>query len=225
MDQEPTTDFLETADIETASDDYATRFKGAVGTWFLDVQREITLELLKPYTGARVLEVASGTAQHVIYFASQREDVVWQPTDRDLQEYALEQRISAAGLPNIADPFALDIAHWPNLRPKFDMVYSANCIHIAPGHLLAPYVDGAARSLMAGGLMVLYGPFNRGGDYTSTGNREFDAMLRARDPQSGIRNFEDVVTLAKEAGLELTSDSAMPANNALLVFAKTSARS
>ena len=108
--------------------------------------------------------------------------------------------------------------YWP--VDQADAVFSANTVHIMGWPAVQAMVAGVARLLESGGMFVLYGPFNYGGTYTSASNERFDQWLRERDPESGIRNFEDIVQVAEGHGLRLRADHAMPANNRTLVWGK-----
>jgi len=157
-----------------------------------------------------VLEIGSGTGQHAAYFARELPHLVWQASD------------VAENLPGIREwvttplPIELDVDQpWPEL--KVDAVFSANTCHI----LSWPQVErmfhgiGSIRTLKT---LCLYGPFSYGGKHTSESNARCDAMLRARDPLSGLRDFDDIARLAERAGLILLEDNALPANNRLLVW-------
>ncbi|MEM1038492.1 MAG: DUF938 domain-containing protein [Pseudomonadota bacterium] len=185
-----------------------------------DKNKDVILQRLKAVLkpGHRVLEIASGTAQHALHFAKQMPEVTWQPTDRDLQEYGLKTTIAAANLGNLPAPIKLDVAAWPQDLGGYSAVYSANCIHVMPEDNLGPYVHGAAASLRPGGLMMLYGPFKYGGTFTTPSNESFDGFLSETYPGGGIRDFETVDALAQENGLSFVSDTAMPANNQFIVW-------
>ncbi len=174
--------------------------------------------VLKP--GARVLEIASGSGQHALHFAHHLENVEWQSSDRDLNEYRLIDTIRSADLKNLVAPIVLDILHWPNLRPKFDAVFSANCLHVMPEKNLKPYVEGAAKNLTQDGCLLLYGPFKYDGEFTTESNAEFSKFLTETYEDAGIRDFETVDQLAKDNGLTFESDTPMPANNQFLVWRK-----
>jgi cyclopropane fatty-acyl-phospholipid synthase-like methyltransferase len=161
----------------------------------------------------RVLEIGSGTGQHAAYFAPELPHLVWQASD------------VAANLPDIREwvsepaPIELDMDKaWPKL--EVDAVFSANTCHIMSWPQVERLFAGVAALLPAGGVFALYGPFNYHGKHTSESNARFDAMLRARDPMSGLRDFDAIAALAGRAGLTLAEDNAMPANNRLLVFQK-----
>ena len=130
----------------------------------------------------------------------------------------LINNISSFGSPNILAPESLDLAEveWPT--ESVDCVYSANVIHIIDETLGRRLIETAAKSLRAGGLFALYGPFKYQGDFTTTSNAEFDDWLKDRNTSSGIRDFEWVIRLAQDSGLTFMEDRSMPANNQFLAF-------
>lgn len=173
--------------------------------------REPILAVLKRVFADRraVLEIGSGTGQHAAYFAPELPHLRWQASD------------VAANLPGIrawgVEPIELDVENaWPSL--SVDAVFSANTAHIMSWPQVERMFAGVANLLPSNGVFALYGPFHYGGRPTSTSNARFDAILRARDPASGVRDFEDVSALAGRCGLNLLEDNEMPANNRLLVF-------
>ncbi len=172
--------------------------------------------------GARVLEIGSGTGEHVIHLAALRPDTIWQPSDPDP---ACRESIAAwtahTGLANIAPPVDLDVrtAPWP--VAEADFILCCNLIHIAPWTCTAALLQGAGRVLGAGGRLLLYGPFRRGGNHTAATNAAFDAALRRQDPDWGVRNLEDVAALAAGNNLEFVEAVPMPANNICAVFERT----
>jgi hypothetical protein len=168
----------------------------------------------------RVVEIGAGTGQHAVHFARHLPHLRWQPTDRFEHLPGLAARIAAAGLPNVAAPLELDVlqSHWPAVRS--DAVFSANTLHIMSWPAVEALFAGLPRVLAAQAVVAIYGPFKYAGRYTAASNAEFDAMLRARDPESGVRDFEAVNALAATLGLSLRADHAMPANNQLLVWEK-----
>jgi len=187
----------------------ADRNKGPI----LDALRRVL-----PSTAA-VLEIAAGTGQHAAHFAGAQPGWRWQPTDSD--ERALPAIAGrCAGLPNVCAPLSLDVmAHpWPASLGRFDAVYCANMLHIAPWATCAALMQGAAAHLDAGGVLVLYGPYIVDGEATAPSNLAFDADLRARDREWGLRRLADVVDQAKSAGLSFEQRIDMPANNLTLVF-------
>lgn len=166
----------------------------------------------------RVLEIGSGTGQHAVYFAAALPQLEWLPSDLPENHPGIEAWRAEAGLPNLQPPRLLDVhaPAWP--VDGADAVFSANTAHILDWAGVERMIAGAAALLPAGGPLVLYGPFNYGGRYTSEGNARLDAWLRARDPASGVRDFEAVDALARGAGLALERDVAMPSNNRTLVW-------
>jgi SAM-dependent methyltransferase len=155
-----------------------------------------------------VLEIGSGTGQHAAYFAPELPHLVWQASDRAENLADIRQWV--------ADPIELDVDK-PFPKVAADAVFSANTSHI----MSWPQVERMFAGI--GGMasvktFCLYGPFNYGGKHTSESNARFDAMLRGRDPESGIRDAEAITALAARHGFRLAEDNAMPANNRLLVF-------
>jgi SAM-dependent methyltransferase len=180
----------------------------------------VLASVLRPQ--ARVLEVASGTGQHAEHFAAAQPGWQWQPSDFDAA--ALPVIASrCARLPNVRVPVRLDVLQqpWPaelGESVAFDAVYCANMIHISPWATCVGLMQGAAQLLTPTGVLVLYGPYLEGKVVTSPGNLAFDADLRRRDAQWGIRLLADVVAEASRAGLSLERRIEMPANNLALVF-------
>jgi hypothetical protein len=185
----------------------------------LDVLRQ-----LLPAHG-RALEIASGTGQHVCWFAQHLKDWTWQPTD----SYAgalesISAYIARDQLGNVQAPLLLDVmspAWLPVATPLFDAIYCANMLHISPWATCAALMQGSARHLTADGVLITYGPYLEGEVSTSPGNRNFDGDLRQQNADWGLRRREDVEQQAALAGLHLTQRFAMPANNLLLVWSRT----
>lgn len=166
-----------------------------------------------------VLEVASGSGEHACHFAARMPGLVWQPSDRDPACLASIAAWAAEDpRPNLLPPVALDAAapDWPVAAA--DAVVAINLLHVAPWRAGLSLLAGASRVLPPGGVLYLYGPFRRGGAFVSPGDAAFDADLRARDPALGLRDAEDVVSAAAEAGFGLVASVEMPANNLSLVF-------
>jgi len=164
-----------------------------------------------------VLEVGSGTGQHSVFFAEKLPYLQWHTSDRVINHEGIRLWYSEVNLANLHAPIELDLNQpWP--IEKVDAIYTANTFHIVSWLLVERFFDGVKRHLNDEGIVCIYGPFKYKGEYTSQSNQEFCAFLTERDPLSGIRDFEAVLLLAKQAGLSLMSDHAMPANNQLLVF-------
>lgn len=179
------------------------------------------LDVLQRVLPARglVLEVASGTGQHVVHFADALPALSWQPSDPDAaMRESIAAYVATTGLANVAEPLALDARdpHWPIDRA--DAIVCSNMIHIAPFSAAEGLVQGAARVLGTGAPLILYGPFKRAGRHTAPSNAAFDESLRQRDPAWGVRDLDDVSLLAREHGFELEQVIDMPANNLTVVF-------
>jgi hypothetical protein len=166
-----------------------------------------------------VLEIASGTGEHAVHFAAALPELTWQPTDRGADALrSIAAYCTSAQLPNLLPPLELDAAspRWPVARAE--AIVSINMIHIAPWTAAEGLMAGAGRVLASGGLLYLYGPFKENGRHTAPSNAAFDASLKARDPQWGVRDVAEVSDLAGRHGLVLAERVAMPANNLSLVF-------
>lgn len=177
----------------------------------------------------KALEIASGTGQHVAWFAVGLPQWHWQPSDLDDVGFgSIQAHVAERNLPNVAAPVRLDVtaATWlatQSMAQQFDLVYCANMLHIAPWACCTGLMQGAARHLAPGGLLVTYGPYLEDGVPTSPGNLAFNTSLQTRNPAWGIRRREDVEQEAALAGLHLAQRHAMPANNLLLVWHRGSA--
>ena len=198
------------------------------------------LDMLKqvlPVKG-KALEIASGTGQHVAWFAAGLPQWVWQPTDAQVDGFgSIAAWVAQAGLANVKAPALLDVMAPQWLagqvgdetseldlskfnQLKFDLIYCANMLHISPWATCAALMHGSARHLAAGGRLVTYGPYLEDGVATSAGNLSFDQDLRQRNPAWGIRRLADVAQEAQRVGLRLEARHALPANNLLLVWAQ-----
>lgn len=181
--------------------------------------REPILAVLQPQlAGCRtVLEVGSGTGQHAVHFAAALPHLLWQTSDRAEYHEGIRAWLTEAALPNALPPLLLDVSGpWP--QQTFDAVYSANTLHIMGWAEVQLFFKALPAVLAAKGLLLVYGPFNYGGAFTSESNARFDADLKARDPKMGLRDFEAVDALANAAGLQLMQDNALPANNRCIVW-------
>jgi len=158
-----------------------------------------------------VLEIGSGSGQHAAYFAAELPHLVWQASDVAENLPAIREWVSDP------PPLELDVER-PFPPVSADAVFTANTCHIMSWPQVERMMAGVASALPAEGVLAMYGPFHYGGKATSPSNAEFDAWLRARDPASGVRDFEAIVALARRHGLVLEEDNPMPANNRLLVF-------
>ena len=181
----------------------------------------ILVQLRTLFADARtVLEIGSGTGQHAAHFAAALPQLVWQASDVADNLPGIRQWINEARLSNLPAPLELDVDRpWP--AGRYDAIYSANTLHIMGWPQVQALFAALPQALRPLGLFSVYGPFNRGGAFSSDSNRSFDASLRAADPRRGIRDFEAVDALAQAAGLQLLADVAMPANNRLLTWRRS----
>ena len=172
-----------------------------------------------------VLEIGSGTGEHVVCFAKALPSLVWLPSDPDAASRAsIEAWIATEGLANVRAPVALDVRRgiWGvEEDAPFDAMISLNMVHIAPWEAALGLVAGAGRLLGPGGILFFYGPFMLSGRHTAASNAAFDADLKRRDPYWGVRDVDELVSAAAPYGLELREVVNMPANNLSLVFVKS----
>jgi SAM-dependent methyltransferase len=174
-----------------------------------------------------VVEVGSGTGQHVVHLAGLTPDLTWWPSDLNAQHLrSIEAWRVHSGLPNIHPPLQIDLSD-PAWCPEMHddrgpgpmlAIFCANVIHVAPWRVAEGLLEGAGRYLAADGRLVLYGPFKRDGKHSAISNAVFDSSLREKDPEWGVRDVADVRKLAAGAGLILAETIEMPANNLILVF-------
>jgi SAM-dependent methyltransferase len=167
-----------------------------------------------------VLEIGSGTGQHAAYFAARLPHLIWQPSDTGDYLPGLRERIAHEGTPNLRPPLELDVRDRPWPVEPVDAIFTANTLHIMGWAAVQDLFRGVGAVTRAPAVVCIYGPFRYGGRYTSASNAEFDRFLRSRDPESGIRDFEEVNTLSSQNGLSLLADHAMPANNQLIIWHK-----
>ena len=167
-----------------------------------------------------VLELGSGTGQHAVHFAEHLPHLCWQCSDLAPALPGLRDRIEAAGLSNLLAPIELDVLQQDAWPIASDAMFTANTLHIMPWPVAEHALWLAGTMLPAQGVLIIYGPFNYQGLYTSDSNAEFDQWLKQRAPHQGIRDFEAVNACLEKAGMSLHTDHAMPANNRLLVYVK-----
>lgn len=187
-----------------------------------DKNRGPILSVIEPLlcSCSSVLEIGSGTGQHAVYFADKLPHLIWCTSDLAEKHDDIKTWLDEAGLSNTRSPVVLDVTQsvWPNI--EVDVAFSANTAHIMSWDAVEACFVGVGRLLHKNGLFLLYGPFNYKQRYSSESNERFDIWLREHDPQSGIRNFEDVNELAEKAGMLLERDYEMPANNRILCWKK-----
>lgn len=182
--------------------------------------KEPILEVLRrEFAGCtHVLEVGSGTGQHAVHFALAMPQVVWQPSETAEAMPGLRRRVFREGPKNLRAPVELDVTQPPWDVRKVDGVFTANTLHIMHWPQVEAFFANLPAVAKPGTVLAIYGPFRYGGSYTSESNAAFDEMLHARDPGSGIRDFEAVDALARKAGFTFVADHRMPANNQTLVW-------
>lgn len=184
--------------------------------------RDPIFAVIQPLLAARraVLEIGSGTGQHAVYFAAKLPHLIWHTSDREMYHAGIQLWLDEAALENVRPPLSLDVTQTPWPAMTVDAVYSANTAHIMHWPEVEAMFAGVGGLLPAGGIFLLYGPFNDHGCYTSDSNRRFDEQLKSRDPLSGIRDAEALDRLAQQAQLQARGDVAMPANNRILWWEK-----
>jgi hypothetical protein len=185
--------------------------------------------VIEPFLASRtghVLEVGSGTGEHVIAYARRSPDVTWWPSDVNPRHLASIAAWRAhAQLANIAAPARLDL-----LAPDWDEAIAApgpllamlcvNVLHISPWRVTENLLAGAGRRLAADGHLFVYGPFMRDGAHTAASNAAFDASLRAENAEWGVRDVRDIAAAAAQCGLHIAAVAAMPRDNFTLVIAR-----
>lgn len=178
------------------------------------------LDVLKTeFAGCRhVLEIGSGTGQHAVHFALAMPQVVWQPTELPDAMPGLRRRIFYEGPKNLRAPVVIDVTVTPWDLRRVDGVFTANTLHIMHWPQVEALFAALPAATQPGTVLAIYGPFRYGDKYTSESNVAFDELLHARDPESGIREFEAVDALARTAGFTFVADHKMPANNQTLVW-------
>jgi SAM-dependent methyltransferase len=191
--------------------------------------------VLQKFLGGKsgdVVEAGSGTGQHVVHFATHAPGIIWWPSDLNERHIkSIEAWRAHAVLPNIRPPQRIDLTDpdWPSTMQdgsgpaQLLAVFCANVIHIAPWRVAEGLFAGAGRYLRADGRLFLYGPFKRAGKHTAMSNAVFDTSLREQDAEWGVRDITDIEKLAAGVGLGLVETVPMPANNMILVFARSDA--
>jgi cyclopropane fatty-acyl-phospholipid synthase-like methyltransferase len=188
-----------------------------------DRNRDPILKVMKEVISAddrKLLEIGSGTGQHAVYLAPHFPHIIWVTSDVKANHKGIQMWLDESGAPNIIGPGEFEVGKNDFPMGNFDIVFSANTFHIMHWKECKTLMKLMGRNLREGTQVLVYGPFNYNGKFTSASNEEFDKTLKAKDPQMGIRNFEDVITNMKKNGFLLSKDYEMPANNRLLVFMK-----
>jgi len=168
-----------------------------------------------------VLEIGTGTAQHALYFAKKLKQLYWQTSDQQQYLEGINLCLNEYRKYNLGRPLTIDVMQSNWQIEHCDGVFSANTSHIMNWQMVKNMFVGVGHILMPEKHFCLYGPFNFNGQYTSDSNEAFDKMLRDRDPNSGLRNFEDLQRLAESQGLSFHKQYDLPANNKILVWQQT----
>jgi len=170
---------------------------------------------------ARVIEIGAGTGQHAEGFTRRRSDLHWLATDRPDRIQELEAVAASTGSPPRFGVARLAIGQDPWPDESFDIVYTANTLHIMPWPCSAQLIAGAAEALSNKGLLICYGPFKEGDRHNADSNRSFDESLRRRDPAMGLRDLIELRALGQAASLPVVGEIDLPANNRLIIFKKS----
>ncbi len=182
--------------------------------------KEPILAVLKEIFAERrhVLEIASGTGQHAVHFGRALPHLTWQPSELPQNLAGVQTWLDEARLPNVLPPLAIDVndASWP--VDPVDAIFNANTVHIISWPEVERLFAQIAEVIDPGGCVCFYGPYNYDGKFTSESNERFDAWLKSRDSNSGVRDFEAVNSLASAYGMHLQHDIEMPSNNRILVW-------
>lgn len=187
-----------------------------------DQNRNAILDVLQPLllNSHSLLEIGSGTGQHAVYFTKKLPHITWNTSDRAENIEGIKLWLSDTGNERLPPPIELDVTqdNWPEIT--IDTVFTANTCHIMNQQSVEIMMAQVGKLIPVGGQLIIYGPFNYNQKYSSLSNEKFDQWLKNRDPESAIRNFEDLNELAGKAGLNLAGDYEMPANNRILHWRK-----
>ena len=187
--------------------------------------REAILNVLKqalpaaPDDPRPVLEIGSGSGEHVVYFAQHFPALIWQPTEASTEALpSIQGWIEHTGSTNVAAPMVLDVNQSPWPIAQATAIIAINVIHYSPWESTQALLQGAADILPANGVLYLYGPYKRNGAHTAPSNEAFEGWLKARNPAFGVRDLDTLVSLAQAHGLILDRVVEMPANNLSVVL-------
>jgi len=185
-----------------------------------DRNKAIILSVLKAEVsaGQLVLEIGSGTGQHVSFFASALPEVNWQPTDLESNIPAINSWIAQHRFGNILEPVVLNVDTHPWPITNADVCYTCNTLHIVSMQSVHSIFQGCRNVLKKAGKLCAYGPFSIGGEHTSPSNVLFDQQLRNADAASGVRDLSELNKIAQQHGFAACRSTAMPANNLFVVW-------
>jgi len=172
---------------------------------------------------SQVLELGSGTGQHGVYVSEREPSICWQCSDTEDKLDGMQAWVAAAHVP-MPSPIVLDVValdNEPYLNAQaYDLVFTANTLHFVSSEIAASLVKCAAKALLYGGYFAVYGPFNDDGEFTSEGNRGLQDWLEARDPKSGIKDFQWLDKVASQAGFDWYEQVPLPSNNFIRIYKK-----
>ena len=173
---------------------------------------------------SKVLEIASGTGEHAVYFASKLPSCHWIPSDVNPESRSsITAWKNDSAIDNLSLPLSIDVTqdNWQSgVAKEIDTIVNINMIHIAPWQACLGLMKGAGQILPSSGILYLYGPYKRDGEHTAVSNANFDRSLRERNPQWGVRDLEQVIEAADNADLKLQQVIEMPANNLSIIFSR-----
>jgi cyclopropane fatty-acyl-phospholipid synthase-like methyltransferase len=179
----------------------------------------ILVQLLRLFVKTQsVLEIGSGTGQHATHFASNLQHLVWQTSDVVENHDGINCWVGESELSNLLAPIEFDVTQDADLNSRYDAIFMANTLHIMPWSVVEKSLNKAAMYLNTNGRLIVYGPFNYKGKFTSDSNQQFDRHLKASNFERGIRDFEKVDQLATSLGFSFEEDNIMPANNRLIAW-------
>lgn len=180
---------------------------------------EVLKEVISP-ENKKLFEIGSGNGRHAVFMAPHLKNITWTTSDVSGHHREIKNTLEAANIENIKGPFQYEVGKDDFPRVPFDLVFTANTFHIMSWKQCKTLMKDLGTRLREGSQVIIYGPFNYNGAFTSESNAEFDKMLKARDPQSGIRAFEDIDKNMIKNGFALYKDFEMPANNRILVYTR-----
>lgn len=188
-----------------------------------DRNRQVILDVLNQVIqpqDKQLLEIGSGTGQHAVFMSAHFPNLIWQTSDLEENHAGIKLWLAEEKLPQLKSPVHYQAGTTIFPSGDFDVVYTANTLHIMSWENVQSLINDLGNHLKAGSRVVIYGPFNYNGQFTSESNANFELLLKDQNPESGIRDFESVNELMCDQGFDLITDHAMPANNRCLVFSK-----
>lgn len=188
-----------------------------------DRNRQVILDVLNQVIqpqDKQLLEIGSGTGQHAVFMSAHFPNLIWQTSDLEENHAGIKLWLAEEKLPQLKSPVHYQAGKTIFPSGDFDVVYTANTLHIMSWENVQSLINDLGNHLKAGSRVVIYGPFNYNGQFTSESNAKFELWLKDQNPESGIRDFELVNALMLAHGFELLIDKTMPANNRCLVFSK-----